>query len=781
MLRIIIVLGWCLIALPSIVIAAAPKSNELSLTGVADINLLMQGGTLYHATKMVQHAPENVSEFVATLTAADSIDLSGGSYWLHVRLRNTTDNQRWVVSPVNSLIDEIQIFSYSGHSISRTFTGYLYSHQYSLHYGADIQLPTDQSVDLLIYFSSRYYSGQPRFELLTQQRFIEQVLVENIWVLGCLGAVVVLSIYNLFIGLWIRDPSYLYYALYLAASVVGWSAVFNITGEWMNIYSLDLLLLAFYLNVVFNVLYYIHFLDLAKCNPRLARVSYALVFIALALILIHPFVAPATSFMLLSVLCAVWVSTGLVCGIIRLREGYKPARFFVAAFTTVFIGAFISIIPNLGYPDIVANDDLVTLVAQTIDMLLLALALADRINILRSDKELALTRSYQIEHRANETERDANEKLQRALDIAEEESERKSDFLRMVSHELRTPLHSIFTSSEQWSVEQDRETQSELVQFISLGAAKLKSQVDNLVLLAETDTGNLEVGNYEFELRPLLDKLISNAKGLMRNTVVFNLQRVGILPVVLRGDAYILEHMLRTVLENAVKYTEHGRIDFTVEWDAEQQALSFWIIDTGCGMTEEQQRMMYQDFVKVSRGLNRGAQGLGLGLTICYRLSSLLSADLKIESSVGVGTEVHLCVPIKAVENQLAPEVNLRRQCSGKVLIVEDNVVNATILERMVNRIGYQSTTVYSGQEALKVLSDGEYDAILMDIQMPVMDGITATRWIRHRGITTPIVAVTANSDSEVRRRCMDLGMSDFLVKPVRSADIQRVLERQCS
>jgi two-component system, sensor histidine kinase LadS len=777
MLRIIL-LTWLLLALP---LAVASERIELSLESAAAVDLLAQGGKLYHANKSVKQAPEDVIEFVSSLTPAVEIDRSGGSYWLHVTVRNKTDIQRWVVSPNNSLIDEIQIFSYHNKTVNRTFTGHVYSHRYALHYGADIELLAEQPVELLIYISSRYYSGQPRFELLADTQYIHEVLIENIWVLGCLGAVVVLSIYNLFVGVWIRDPSYLYYALYLAASVVGWAAIFNITGEWMNIYSLEVLLLPFFLRITFNILYYIRFLDLPKFSPWLCRFSYVLVFLSLVLALIHPFIAVATSFLILSVLTGMWVSTGLLCGIMRLRQGYKPARFFVAAFTAVFFGALVSILPDLGYADIVSNADLVALIAQTIDMLLLALALADRINILRADKELALMRSYQIEHRANETERDANEKLQRALDIAEEENERKSDFLRMVSHELRTPLHSIFTSSEQWSDESDPDTQCELVQYISYGASKLKSQVDNLVLLAETDTGNLEAGNYEFELRPLLDRLCTNLKGLIRESVDFNLKRTNALPVVLRGDAYLLEHMLRTVLENAIKYTENGKIDFNIQWDWQQQTLGFWIIDTGCGMTDEQQRMMYQNFLKVSRGLNKQSRGLGLGLTICYRLSSILCADLKIESRLGVGTEVHLCVPLEAVENQLAPTNMVKPQSSGRVLIVEDNVVNATILEKMVSRIGYQSDIVYSGQDALKILVDQEFDAILMDIQMPIMDGITATRWIRHRGITTPIIAVTANSDSEVRRRCMDLGMSDFLVKPVRSADIQRVLERQCS
>lgn len=778
MLRIIILLGWFPIALP---LWAASETSELSLHNTGELDLLVQGGQLYHAKSTVRQAPDNVAEFISSLRPAASIDRSGGSYWLHATLRNHTDIERWVISPSHSLIEEIQIFVYDKKKIQRIFTGHVYSHRYALHYGADIELPADQRIELLIHFTSQYYSAQPRFELVSVTHYIQQVLTENIWVLGCLGAMLVLSIYNLFIAVWIRDPSYLYYALYLAVTVIGWAAIFNVIGERFNIYSLDLLIVPFFLKITFNVLYYIRFLDLPKYSPWLSRISFSLVILSLALVLVHSFVSPATSFLLLSVTTAVWVTIGLVCGVVRLRRGYKPARFFVAAFTMVFLGTLISIVPALGYPSLVANANLVTLVAQTFDMLLLALALADRINILRADKELALTRSYQIEHRANETERDANEKLQRALDIAEEENERKSDFLRMVSHELRTPLHSIFTSSEQWNTDTDPQSQRELVQYISYGALKLKSQVDNLVLLAETDTGNLEASRYEFELRPLLDRLTTNLRGLVRESVSLNIQRVDPLPVVLRGDAYLLEHMLRTVLENAIKYTEEGTIDFKIEWDAHQQMLGFWIIDTGCGMTDEQQRMMYQNFLKVSRGLNQKSRGLGLGLTICYRLSSILCADLRIESRLGVGTEVHLNVPLDAVDNELAPAGIAKLQCSGSILIVEDNVVNATILERMVSQIGYDSDVVYSGQDALKILAEQQYDVILMDIQMPIMDGITATRWIRHRGIATPIIAVTANSDSEVRRRCMDLGMSDFLVKPVRSADIQRVLERQCS
>jgi signal transduction histidine kinase len=474
-----------------------------------------------------------------------------------------------------------------------------------------------------------------------------------------------------------------------------------------------------------------------------------------------------------------WVLLGLLVGIYRLWLGYKPARYFVAGFTVLFFGYMVSVLPMFGKDLVIRNHNLITLLAQMLDMLLLSLALADRINVLRSDKDSAFEKAFDSERLAIEKEQSANEKLQQALALSEQENQRKSDFLRMVSHELRTPLHSILSSAEQWEQVDDETVRRDLVNHITYGAARLRTQVDNLVLLAETDDHKIEASHTDFDIQPLIDRLNEIAQSLVHDNVRYTLKLDPDLPKTFRGDAYLLEHMVRTVLENACQYTREGSVEFRIEWDQGDSSLSIHVSDTGCGMTREQEQSMFNDFVQVSRGLNRKSEGLGLGLTICYRLCEVLGADFVMRSDLGQGTEVHLRVPIERVERfgGLAPEDTPL----GRVLVVEDNAVNAKVMERMILYLGYDVDLADSGQQALALLERHHYHVILMDIQMPVMDGITATRWIRQRRIDTPVIAVTANSDSRVRNRCFDVGMNDVMVKPVRRSDIRRLLEQHIS
>lgn len=372
----------------------------------------------------------------------------------------------------------------------------------------------------------------------------------------------------------------------------------------------------------------------------------------------------------------------------------------------------------------------------------------------------------------------AAEAMLEVIARAEAASVEKSEFLSLMSHELRTPLHSILASAEQWDDAEDEEARKELFNYISLGATRLRSQVDNIVLLAETDGGGLAAGEFEFETRALVERIASYTKGLVGEEVNFLLDYDPALPVLCRADPYLIEHMVRAVLENACKYTEHGEVMLFVHWDKQRQHIIFRVEDSGCGMTEKQQRRIYSDVVQLSRGLNRESVGIGLGLTLCCRLSALLQADLIMDSLIGVGTKVEMSVPVEALPGQVAC-TNGQDTYQGSILIVEDNPVNAKVLERMLSKLGYQVDTVASGDAALKRLNEQVYKLIFMDIQMPIMDGITATRWIRRRGINTPVVAISSNSEMDVRRRCMEHGVNDFLVKPARRSDVFRVLERQ--
>ena len=776
-----------MIALLTLLLAQASVALDLSADSpdLLDIHALESSVNLYHAGAAPTAPPQNPETFIQSLKPASTIDrVSGGAYWLSVELDNPSDINDWVFSTNNSLVDSIHSFLYreSG-EIDTGVSGYLEPLKYDLHYGIDLHLEQEESAHLLVFIDSRYFSGAPRLQIISNTDYLSVLGFENTWIIGCLGAMLILMLYNLFIATSMRDLSYFYYALYLASTVVAWAGAMNLLTSWFDLKSYFWIIPFFFYTIAFNMLYIIYFMELRSSNPRLFIASCVFTGFTLFMALFGSTLFQTGVFQQIQTLSATtWVFLGLACGIVRLRQDYKPARYFVAAFALLAIGMVFSIATAMGAKPLFENTFLVTLIAQTFDVLLLSLALADRINLLRAEKQSASEMLYEIEKARLSLEKEArealaaaNDTLLEALEISKKESENKSNFLRMVSHELRTPLHSISSAFRQLNEHEDKDTQKEILNDINYGTLRLRTQIDNLVLMAETDSDELTAQSFPFEIAHLLNRLCERTEEQLQDKDV-NLvhNRSQFLPHGFQGDSYLISHLLRTVLDNACKFTEHGDIIFGVDWNEESQCLEVLIIDDGCGMSEEQQKVVFDGFIQVSQGLARQSEGLGLGLTLCHRLGDILDATLSIDSTVGDGTEINLHIPLKKLISE-AISVS-HTDYRGAVLIVEDNLVNAKVLERMVIQMGHPVDVAHSGLEALAAVDKRAYAVILMDVQMPDMDGISATTKIRERKISTPIIAVTANSDSNVRRDCRHAGMNDFLVKPVSATDVQLAL-----
>jgi signal transduction histidine kinase/CheY-like chemotaxis protein len=774
---------------------AANGSHLIELDGTSEIvDLAGHGPTFYQARSdrnsisavatAISVPPANPARFVTDLQPVLEIDqVNGGSYWMYSSITNLDSDRRWVLNPANSIIDHIRIYVYTKSGVREIATGYLYPHQFNISYGVNLDLPEGESVELLINFESRYFSGQPRIEVERLTHFKKRIGETGLLVVLCFGVMAGLALFNLFIGFSVRDRSYTYLSAFILASIISWAASFNILAQWLQWYNYKLLISPFFLSIVCSTLHAIYFLELPKNHPKLARFSFTLVAMAGLFVIAVPLFTPGQYKIIFDVTVIIWFLLGLISSVYCFVRGYKPARYFMAAVIVIAVGLSISSLRVFAIDSVYNEDFVVFLVTQTVYILVLSLAMADRISIFRDQKNKALEQAYAIKVEAIENNRKANAKLKKALAMSQREVQRKTQFMQTVSHELKVPLNSIVTSVEQWKNADDESHQHDVMDFLRYGTSRLQAQIDNLVLLAETDAGSLQVNEVDFEVRPMLERVCSSIAGLVHENVVFRYQPVigsgaDQLPVTLKGDPYLIESFLRLLLENACKFTERGSIQFSVGWDHHEKSVVAEVVDTGCGVSREQQKKMFNSLVKVSRGEEHVSSGLGLGLTICHRLSELLMADFTMESEVGEGTTIHIKLPLKTSASELKVISNEVKYL-GLVLLVEHNIVNAQLLERLVTHLGYKVDVVHSGQEALERLLKHTYSVVLMDVQMPVMDGITATGWVRRRRVSTPIIAVTASSDPKVRRRCIEIGMNDLLVRPVRRADMQRVLERQ--
>ncbi len=744
------------------------------LGGLLNANVLesaeLYQDTYFRSGDTTQYDSASLKALEKRLTPVDHIAMTGGSYWLKVPLKSDLGDSQWIVYVYGSYIENIQAHLFtqgraSTNSQQHARSGHHYSDEYPLHYGMTFDIAERQGYVLWVNLQSRYFSGVPRVEIKTEKEFGKIAFVDSLLIIGCLGAMIVLASYNFMVFVWSSAREYLYYSFYLIATFSGWAAVFAIYARlWDNV-DVFWLMLPFQMNVITSTFFYQKFLDLQEHNPRLSKCGYAIAAASFVLLVLYFFVPYWVSYLFVAVSNSFWLSIGFYAGIVRWRAGYKPAKFFVLGFAVVlFCGALI-ILPYFGLPRIVYNEYLVTLIAQTLDVVFLAWALVNRINQLRKEKTDALKAARDSEQYANEILNQANETLLDSLRQAEENKERKDEFIMAVSHELRTPLNAISGSLEQMKYTEDSATVTELMKYIQFGSDRLQTQVENIVTMAETDHYDVEPYNKDVRLKTLIEQMQQESSSyLFQKTVEFEVRLSDLLGDYYSFDSHLVRRVLAPIVDNACKYTEEGKV--LVEAEPYEQGVKFTISDTGPGVSEDVQKTIFESFVQASKGYQRTHEGLGLGLSISQRLIHLLDGKIEILNLPTGGACFVVEIPMK-LSDITYKEVS-EKEIKGHALIVEDNQVNAKVLTAVIKRLGLSSDLAENGEVAVQAVKDGIYDVIFMDLQMPVMDGFLATEKIRKNGNRCPIIAVTANSDYQARIKCWDVGMNDFVAKPVK-------------
>jgi len=370
----------------------------------------------------------------------------------------------------------------------------------------------------------------------------------------------------------------------------------------------------------------------------------------------------------------------------------------------------------------------------------------------------------------------------------------KSEFLAVMSHEVRTPLNGILGFAELLSQVPTLtpEYQGYARTIVQSGESLLRILDDIL------DFSRLEAGRVEIETAPFLPReLLEDIRCLLaRQAAEKDLQLLVFVapstPEYLLGDAGRLRQILLNLAGNAIKFTEQGSILISLEPVVDSKnILVFSVKDTGSGIATEQLDRIFQPFIQVDSSISRRHGGTGLGLAISRRLTELLGGALSVQSRPGQGSEFFVTVPFstlekpstRPVESEIPLDATFASRHPLRILLVEDDTVNLKLIQTLIRRLGYDPLTAANGREAVDTYLKNHPDCLLMDLQMPEMDGIEATRRIRESdrgtGTTPPFIsAITANIFPADRQRCFDVGMNDYLNKPVKMANLAQVLLR---
>ncbi len=438
---------------------------------------------------------------------------------------------------------------------------------------------------------------------------------------------------------------------------------------------------------------------------------------------------------------------------------YVSAMILASMGSVCYVSLYIGLIPSIPFFESIFKT------TSTIEIALISISLFKRYQ----ESKLILKRE--------------KEKILRSLVRA---NKIKDEFLSVVSHELRTPMNGVEGAL-------DLVKDYKLPEYVSKYIAMARHSSEDMVTMINNILDYTELNE---EIDPSISQfnLVDDIENLVNTMKLRFLQqqtKISFTPApnvagIYRGDSKLLFKALRHVLSNAMKFTPKGSIHISLRATPDKSndttdMIELMVTDTGEGINQSNLDVIFEGFSQQDASMVRKFQGLGLGLPITKAFTKILRGDIFIDTEEGKGTTVTLTLPLTVVQRERVQKpVNTKKHEGLEMLVVEDNIVNQKILVAILKKLGHNAVTADNGSIAVELAKNKQFDFVWMDCQMPIMDGLDATRLIRNFSLykETPIVAVTANAFSQDEKNCIAAGMSDFLAKPVKRNAIERIVEK---
>ncbi len=381
--------------------------------------------------------------------------------------------------------------------------------------------------------------------------------------------------------------------------------------------------------------------------------------------------------------------------------------------------------------------------------------------------------------------------LHKAKIKAEKAHNAEKLFLANMSHEIRTPLNAVVGMTHLLNDTGLNKEQREYVDIIMNSSHLLLNLISDILDISKIDSGNIEVNKKPFDLHWLISKIIKSYTLKTKETgVQIHMDFDASIDTLLIHDDLLINQVLMNLVSNAVKFTDEGSVTIRVkciEKVLEKITLLFEVEDTGIGLTENQILQIFQQFKQANNSISKEFGGTGLGLSICKKILNLLGSTIEVKSAIGKGSTFFFKLNVEKSNEKLSDTPQLGKAMDtnqlildNEILIVEDNQVNQKYIIGLLNKWSLPFILANNGQEAIELASKSKFDLILMDLQMPIVDGFEATKSILTKGLNmdTPIIALTASTFLSKKQLALEIGMRDFLSKPFTPIQLKQLIEK---